>query len=149
MTTQICVAAVIGKDNRILLLQEEKDKIYEKSKGLWTLPVGKVNKNENLVSAVLREVKEETGYNIRVSGIIGIYELFSIDKKKQVFGVAFKGKLTKKQRRGSPESKNLIWINTKKIFRENMKLRRGIKEIIKDYQKNVILPVSHIKVIDF
>ena len=149
MANQICAAAVIEKGNKILLLREEKDKTYERSKGLWTLPVGKMNKNESLIDAVLREVKEETGYDIKVSGTIGIYELFSVDKKKQVFGVAFKGKLTKKQKPRAAEFKNIIWINVKEILRKNIKLRKGIKEIIKDYQKGIILPVSHIKIIDF
>jgi len=148
MAIQLCVAVVIENGNKILLLQEEKDKVYEKSKGLWTLPVGKVNKNESLVNAALRETKEETGHDIKLSGVIGIYQLFTAEKKDQVFGVAFKGKLTKRQKSKSPEFKKLIWINAKKILRRKMKLRKGVKEIIKDYQKDKILPISQIKFID-
>lgn len=148
MTIQICVAVVIENDNKILLIQEIKDKPYEKSKGLWTLPVGKVGDKESLVNAILRETKEEIGYDIKLLGIIGIYQLFSVNKKDRVLGVAFKANLIKKQRSTPSEFRNVIWVDIKDILRKNRKFRRGIMEVIKDYQKDIILPITHINFID-
>lgn len=147
MAIQICIAVVIEKGNKILLIREERDKSYEKSKGLWTLPVGKVDKKESLVDAVLRETREEIGYNIKLNGIVGVYQLFSVDKKDQVLGVAFRAKLMKKKKSRPSEFRNISWINIKDIMKKNMKFRKGIREVIKDYQKGKVLPMTHIKFI--
>jgi 8-oxo-(d)GTP phosphatase len=37
----------------------------------WTLPKGKLNPGESWLEAALREVKEETGYDVRVLGFAG------------------------------------------------------------------------------
>jgi len=41
MAIQLCVAVVIENGNKILLLQEEKDKVYEKSKGYGLFPLAR------------------------------------------------------------------------------------------------------------
>lgn len=53
-------ALYIEHENRILLLHRQE----RKSQGnLWGIPGGKVHKGETPLQAVIREVKEETGYD--------------------------------------------------------------------------------------
>jgi ADP-ribose pyrophosphatase YjhB (NUDIX family) len=40
---------------------------------VWTLPGGKVEKNETLEEAILREMHEETGYYFKITKMIGTY----------------------------------------------------------------------------
>jgi ADP-ribose pyrophosphatase YjhB (NUDIX family) len=47
-------------------------KRYSGLKGLWSLPAGFVNAGETADEAVLREVKEETGINCSIKGLIGL-----------------------------------------------------------------------------
>ena len=69
---RIVVAAVIVKEERVLLLQRKEDeKIYP---GLWELPSGKREFNETSIEALAREVKEETGLSIVVERPISIFE---------------------------------------------------------------------------
>lgn len=60
----ISVASVIKKDAMYLLI-EEKDG--------WNFPSGKVNFKENPIKAIERETIEESGIEIKVSGIISVF----------------------------------------------------------------------------
>jgi 8-oxo-dGTP diphosphatase len=58
---KIEVAALfIEHDNRILLLHRQEAKPQG---NLWGIPGGKLDKGETPLQAVLREIKEETGYD--------------------------------------------------------------------------------------
>ena len=46
-------------------------KAYSGLKGRWSLPAGFVNEGETIDEAILRELKEETGIDCVVSGLIG------------------------------------------------------------------------------
>jgi ADP-ribose pyrophosphatase YjhB (NUDIX family) len=60
------VSAVIFRDDR-LLLQQRADS------GQWGLPGGSVEIGETVTAAVAREVREETGYEVRVGRLVGVY----------------------------------------------------------------------------
>lgn len=147
MAFNICVAAVIEKNNKILLVRETKNKQYERSKGLWTLPAGKVEKGEDLISAVLREVKEEVGHEVKLLGLIGVYQIFSSKEKTGMLGFAFKAKIIQRKRCESCEFKNIFWMDTRNLNKKELRFRRGMKEILNDYLKNRILPMSRVRII--
>ncbi len=56
-------------DGKFLLVQEKQPRVY----GLWNLPAGHVDKGESIEHAAIREVKEETGYDVELGDKIGIY----------------------------------------------------------------------------
>lgn len=64
--TYIVAAVVINDQGEVLMMQEAKASCT----GKWYLPAGRVEKNENLISAVKREVLEETGLVIAPSTLI-------------------------------------------------------------------------------
>jgi mutator protein MutT len=45
------------------------------SKGMWTLPGGKIEPGESPAQATVREVKEETGLDVRVVAFVTVFEL--------------------------------------------------------------------------
>jgi 8-oxo-dGTP diphosphatase len=47
-------------------------KKYSGLKGLWSLPAGFVKQDETVDQAVLREIKEETGVDATLLGLIGV-----------------------------------------------------------------------------
>lgn len=49
--------------------------VYAEKKGYWTPPGGKVEKNEDLESAVIREVKEETNMKVLCQRFIGYQDI--------------------------------------------------------------------------
>lgn len=64
--TYIVAAVVINDQGEVLMMQEAKASCT----GKWYLPAGRVEKNENLTSAVKREVLEETGLVIAPTTLI-------------------------------------------------------------------------------
>ena len=57
------VAGIIYKENKILLCRRKEGKSQA---GFWEFPGGKVEKNESKQDALLREIKEELGIEIKV-----------------------------------------------------------------------------------
>lgn len=66
----IGVAAVIWKGDHLLLVQRGK----EPRKGEWSLPGGHQEWGETVTQAVEREIKEETGLSVQVSGLIDVVD---------------------------------------------------------------------------
>jgi ADP-ribose pyrophosphatase YjhB (NUDIX family) len=66
----IGVGALILKRDRILVAQRGKEPL----KGWWSLPGGALETGETLADGVRREVREETGLDIRPLGVLEIFE---------------------------------------------------------------------------
>lgn len=66
-TPKIDVRGAVVRDSRILLVKERSD-------GRWTLPGGWADVNESPAEAVVREVREESGYDVRAVKILALYD---------------------------------------------------------------------------
>jgi len=64
------VGALIFQRDRILMAQRGKEPL----KGWWSLPGGALELGERLAEGVRREVREETGLEIRPLGVLEIFE---------------------------------------------------------------------------
>ena len=71
------VAAVINKNDLFLIANRSFD---DNSQGIWEFPGGKVEENETLTSALVREIKEELSMNIKVGNKIATIDLNETDK---------------------------------------------------------------------
>lgn len=77
---QQVVGAVIERDRRVLLLRRPADDFRG---GTWELPSGKVDPGENLLDALHREVKEETGLTVAtVRTYLGAFDYTSGSGKR-------------------------------------------------------------------
>ena len=64
----VIVGGVIERDGKFLLVQEAK----EKCRGKWNIPAGHLDSNETIFDGAKREIKEETGCNVELTGILQI-----------------------------------------------------------------------------
>lgn len=62
---KVIVGGIIEKEGKYLLVQEAKKKCYEK----WNFPAGHLDFNESLKQGAIREIKEETGCDVKLDGV--------------------------------------------------------------------------------
>jgi len=76
MTPIVAVGAfVFDREGRILLVERAKPP----GEGLWTVPGGRLERNETLAQAVAREVREETGLTVEVGALACVVERMGDD----------------------------------------------------------------------
>lgn len=64
------VGAIVLDKGALLLIKRDR----EPARGQWSLPGGRVEIGETLREALVREVREETGIDVDVDGLIGVAE---------------------------------------------------------------------------
>lgn len=81
-------AVVIDEDDRLLLAKRTDN-------DLWTIPGGTMKPGETIAETAVREVKEETGLDVEVVSLVGIYSNpqhvveYSDGEVRQQFSVCF------------------------------------------------------------
>lgn len=64
----VIVTVCIKEKDKFLIIQEGIPKAY----GLWNLPGGHLDDNESIIDGAIREAKEETGLDVKLTGILSI-----------------------------------------------------------------------------
>lgn len=67
--SKVVAGSVVAQDGKYLLVQEKQPRAF----GLWCLPTGHVDAGESVEQAAVREVKEETGYDVELITKVAIY----------------------------------------------------------------------------
>ena len=75
-TPKIDVRSFILKEDKLLLVKERSD-------GLWTLPGGWADVNESASEAVIRETKEETGFDVTAVKLLAFWDKLKHDHPPQ------------------------------------------------------------------
>ena len=76
MTPIVAVGAfVFDREGRVLLVERAQPP----GEGLWTVPGGRLERNETLAQAVAREVREETGLIVEVGALACVVERMGDD----------------------------------------------------------------------
>lgn len=104
------VTAVVEDDEGRILL------IHKADNNLWALPGGGHDVGESIADTVVREVKEETGYDVQVTGLVGTYTnpghvmAYDDGEVRQQFSLCFRAQLLGGELRTSSESKAVRWV---------------------------------------
>ena len=109
------VSAVVIDDAGRVLLHCRRDN------GLWALPGGAVEVGESVGEAVVREVQEETGYQVEPMYVVGVYSdpkhVFAYDdgEVRQEFSVCVAARVTGGQLVVSDESSQVAWFTPAEV----------------------------------
>lgn len=103
------VAAVINDEGKLLVIKKTDN-------GLWALPGGGHEIGEDIAETVTREVREETGYDVEPTAIVGTYTnpnhvmAYDDGEVRQQFSICFLAALRGGSRQTSSESSEVAWI---------------------------------------
>lgn len=141
---KVIVGGIIEKNGKVLLVQEKKEMCY----GKWNLPAGHLEPNESIMQGAIREIKEETGCDVELTGIATIANRISED---DIFmEIIFTTNLLNEKIKINPEEiLDVKWWDINDIL-NNMddKLRNVfIKKPIKNFVENKIGTIDIVNVI--
>ncbi len=123
------VAIVLDEHAHVLL-------IHKTDNDLWALPGGGHEIGESIADTVIREVKEETGYDVAVNRVTGLYTdprtvmAYDDGEVRQQFSIAFTASLTGGAARTSSESKEVEWVGQDRL--EGLNMHPSMRERIDD-----------------
>lgn len=107
-------AAVLDGRGR-LLLQRRVDN------GLWAMPGGAMEMTESLPQAAVREVREESGYEVEVTGLVGTYTdarhiiAYGDGEVRRQFNVCFRARVVGGGLAVSDESHEVRWFAPEEV----------------------------------
>lgn len=130
----LAVDAIIEKDNKILLIRRAGKTFHEK----LAFPGGHVEYGETVENAAKREVKEETGLNIEIKKLLGVYSDPNRDPRGHVVSVVFIGKIKSGKLKASSDASDAKFYETKELIKREKDFAFDHYKIFKDYLKQKI-----------
>ncbi|MGW0082395.1 NUDIX domain-containing protein [Streptomyces sp. NPDC003393] len=106
----VAASAVVTDEAGRILLQRRRDN------GLWALPGGGMEMDDSLPGTAVREVKEETGLDVEITGLVGTYTdprhviAYTDGEVRRQFNVCFTARITGGELALSDESMELRFI---------------------------------------
>ena len=140
IVAQVC----IKKGDKILMVQENK----EGKKGKWNMPAGKLDNNESIIEAAIRETKEETNIDVDIKGLIAIQE--TVSSLGQLLIIYFLGEyISGEVEFDNIEISDVKWMTEEEIKSLDKKDIRGGETIdsILELSNNELIPLDRIKII--
>lgn len=124
-------SAVVADDMGRILLHKRSDS------GNWALPGGTMDIGETFAQSAVREVKEETGFDVRIDRIIGIYSdpghVFAYDdgEIRQEFSICLACAIVGGGLLVSSESTDVDFFPVNEL--SNLEMHESIRIRIRDY----------------
>ncbi len=111
----VAVSAFIQDDEgRILMIRRTDNDLY-------AIPGGQLELGETLAQAAVREVREETGIECEVTGVIGLYSnpnhviAYDDGEVRQEFSICFRATPVAGKLATSEESREALWVRVANV----------------------------------
>lgn len=141
----IIVGGVIEKNGKFLLVQEAK----ENCRGMWSNPAGHLEDNENLLNAAKREILEETGCQVELTGVLQIAN--RVLKDDTLLGIIFCAKLLEENiSYNKKEILDVKWFSYEEIISMKKEIREfnWAKSCFDNFRENNIAPIDIVEILE-
>jgi 8-oxo-dGTP pyrophosphatase MutT (NUDIX family) len=122
---------VVDDDGRILMIRRSDN-------DNWAVPGGGLDLGESLPETAVREVREETGIECEVTGLVGIFtdpkhliHYTSNDEVRQEFSVVFTARPLSGEHTTSSESLEVRWVERERVC--ELPMDRSMRMRIEQY----------------
>ncbi|MFT6690999.1 MAG: phosphatase NudJ [Colwellia sp.] len=137
------VAVVVANQDKFLLVEE-----LEHGKTVYNQPAGHLEADESLITAAMRELKEETGLSHSPTHLCGIYYYYRQSLNLYYLRFCFVIELESLVP-CQPQDEEIIachWFTLAEIKAKSAQLRSPlVLECIEDYLSGKKIPLSHLK----
>ncbi|WP_409346222.1 NUDIX hydrolase [Paenibacillus sp. MBLB4367] len=134
----LVVSVSIFQEGKVLIIQENKPSVRNQ----WNFPSGRIVPGEDILDAARREVKEETGYEVNLTGTTGVYNFIS-STNDQVILFHFIGEIIGGTLQlEANEIMDSRWISLSDLWIPGLLEIRGA-EVMKQITNNLLTGKSH------
>lgn len=136
----LTVATIIEDNGRFLMIKE-----FSQQKLVINQPAGHVDPNETVAEAAIRETYEETGYEVELTGIIGIYHYLA-PNNVDYCRIAFAAKVIEQKQLSPPDNsiQEALWLDFDSIKNDNLRSVL-VTKCIEDYLNKPHYPLDMCK----
>jgi 8-oxo-dGTP diphosphatase len=113
------------EDGSIVLIK----RAYEPYKDQWALPGGIMDPDESIEETAVREAKEETGLDVEIIKLVGVYSKPGRDSRGRSVSVCYAANVTGGELKADTDAKEIL--RTKDILK--MKLAFDHNQMVEEY----------------
>jgi len=135
------VDCLVEQDGKFLIMQEGKPG----REGLYNLPGGHVDDSETIAETAIREVEEETGYQVELTGVLGTYQSIFPAKQLNVCGPVFLARVTGGEAKISKDHPEVRWVTADEFMKlcdEGKFWTIYSKRLMQDYLRRGAYPLD-------
>lgn len=138
---EIVSGCVIKRNNKILMVKEAKKICY----GRYNFPAGHVDEKELITDAAIREVYEETGCKVKLTGVLPITTIV-FNNERTIVRITFTAEILEENIKFDPnEILDVQWVDIEDIKNMTEQELRGhdsAMQCIKDLEDEKIYPLE-------
>ena len=137
----VIAGCLIVKNDKVLMVKEAKKSCY----GQWNFPAGHVDENELIADAAIREVYEETGCKVKLTGVLPISTVILKDGVTAIM-VKFTADIIEENIKfDTNEILDVKWIDIEEVKNMTEQELRGYDtgiQLIKDFEDKKVYPME-------
>ena len=141
---KVIVGGIIEKDGKYLLIQEAKKMCY----GKWNFPAGRLEFKESLKQGAIREIKEETGCDVKLDGVC--YVANRILEDDLFVMIVFNAKLINENIEFDKEEiLDVKWFDYDEIVNKMESMLRGnyVRTAVINQNNNLVAPIDIVDIL--